>query len=788
MKGWRSSLPAPHQSGHDDLLCVHPKPDRRVQVKPVIEALSDVVSRVAAARDRESALEQMVRGVRVALRATACAAYLIDPESGDLVLEETEGLDRRSVGQVRLPAGTGVIGLVREQCRALRIDDVSSHPRFLPLPITGEDELHSFLGAPMVYRGDVIGVLAIWRHDASDFDVQDEAFLVTAAVQLSGVLANTTRGKSSEFRSAPSSVGMPLFEQGVAGAPGVAVGQVVLPSPLAELDAVEDRASVDPILEAQAFLDAVEEVQRDIFASAERMKGLLPSEAHALFEVYAMLASDEGLVSSVLEGISRGSWAPGALRRTIDALSRRFDGMDDERLRTRGEDIRAVGRRLLRALHADDTLAASFPERTILYGEEVSLTRIAEVPAGKLAGIICSQGSILSHTVIIASSLGIPAVMGLGTPPRNLRSGQEVVVDGSLGRVIIEPGAQIVEQYRRLEREEARLTAELARYRDEPGRTLDDRRIHLYANMGMYSEAQLSDIAGAEGIGLYRSEYAFMLRESFPTEEELFTKYRKILADFAPRPVVMRTLDIGGDKALPYFPIAQENPVLGSRGIRVMLDHPEIFLTQLTAMLRANQGLGNLRILLPMVSTAQEIIETRSLIRQASLAISGADGSLDVPPIGAMVEVPILLFSMESIARELDFLSIGSNDLTQYLCAADRGNANVAHLYDALSPAVLRALRFAIQGARRAGIPISVCGELAGDLAGALLLVGMGVDQLSMSPSMLPRVKRILRSLTYSDCVELMKEALTMSDGKAVRALINHVIQEGGLGDMVLSR
>lgn len=754
----------------------------------MIELLSDVVSRVAGARDRETALELMVRGVRIALHATACAAYLLDFESGDLVLAETEGLDRRSVGQVRLPAGAGVVGLVREQCRALRIADVATHPRFLPLPITAEENLRSFLGAPMVHRGDVIGVLAIWREEASGFNAEDEAFLVTAAAQLSGVLANTMPNQPLGAGSSSGSVGGSLFEQGVAGAPGVAVGQLVLPSPLAELDAVQYRACADPTLETQAFLDAVEEVQRDIFASAERMKGMLPSEAHALFEVYAMLASDAGLVSSVLERINGGSWAPWALRHTIDSLSRQFDGIEDERLRARGEDIRAVGRKLLHALRADDTITTCFPERTILYGEEVSLTRIAEVPAGQLAGIICSQGSLLSHTVIVANSLGIPAVMGLGMSTGKFQAGQEVVVDGSLGRVIIEPEAQIVDECRRLEREAARLTAELARHRDEPGRTLDDRRIHLFANMGMYSEAQLSDVAGAEGIGLYRSEYAFMLRESFPTEDDLYDKYRKILTNFAPRPVTMRTLDIGGDKILPYFPLASENATLGSRGIRVMLDHPEIFLTQLRAMLRANQELGNLRILLPMVSTAQEIVHTRSLITQAAAEIGGSGSPLEAPPLGAMVEVPILLFSIERIAREADFLSIGSNDLTQYLCAADRGNPDVAHLYDALSPAVLRALDFAIEEARLARIPISICGELAGDPAGAPLLVGMGADQLSMSPSMLPRVKQILRSLSYSRCVELMEEALTMSDGKAVRGLMDRVIRESGLGEAAIDR
>lgn len=751
----------------------------------MIETLRDVVTRVAAARDAGSALHHAVHGLKSALQADACAVYLVDPGSGDLVLAETDGLDRGAIGQVRLAPGEGVIGLVREQQEALRCENVSEHPRFRRFAVTGEDRFRAFIGVPMIHRGEIEGVLAIWRAGDRRFDSSDEAFLATAATQLSGALATNIQVPGAAGRQSDRASGTVTYQQGIAGAPGVAVGHVVLPSPYADLDAVPDRPAVDVAMEEAAFLEAVAAVQSEILSSSERMRDMLPSESHALFEVYAMLAGDESLTASVVKGIRAGNWAPGALRATIDAVASEFLAIEDERLRARAEDIRAVGRRLLLALRADELTHRSFPERTILVGDEVSLARIAEVPRDRLAGVVCLRGSVLSHTVVVARALGVPAVMGLQDVLPERLEGRRVVIDGYTGRLFIDPAAAIVDKYERLAAEEQELFSQLESLRGVPAITSDGRRITLRANTSMLADIEQGLKVGSEGVGLYRSEFPFMLRESFPTEDEQYETYRQMLEAFSPHPVVMRTLDIGGDKPLPYFPIEQSNSLLGWRGVRVTLEHPELLLVQLKAMLRADMGLGNLRLLLPMVSSAGEVRQARAILEQALKKLSAEGLAVSAPPLGAMIEIPVVLFDLDGLAGEVDFFSIGSNDLTQYLIATDRGNPHVAHLYDDLSPGVLRALKLAVSEAQRLGKPISLCGELAADPAGAVLLVGMGLQHLSVTPSMLPRVKRTLCSMSYARAQELFARALELPDGKAVRAMINETFEAAGLGGLI---
>jgi phosphotransferase system enzyme I (PtsP) len=751
----------------------------------MIKKLRQIVSKVADAREPETALRLIVSGIKEALLADACAVYLIDPSDEHLVLAETEGLDRASIGVVRLAPEMGVIGLVREQREAIRSENVALHPRFKLFPVTGESQFRGFIGAPIIHRGDVIGVLAIWRKGDRSFDDRDEAFLATAAVQLSGALASAIVTPASIRRGLDTHSQGKTYQQGIAGAPGVAIGHVVLPSPLADLNAVPDRPAIDMDMEETAFLDAVASVQAQILESGERMKDILPSESHALFEVYAMLACDESLTTQVVQRIHSGSWAPAALRDTIQELCTQFDEMADDRLKERAEDIRAVGRRLLLALRADQLTPKSFPKRTVLVGDEVSLARIAEVPQNQLAGIICLKGSVLSHTVVVARSLGIPAVMGLGDMSAERLVGMQVIIDGYMGRVFIDPPPPIVCEYRRFESEERLLAKELDSLNTLPTITSDGVRVVLDVNTGLASDIGSGLKVGAEGVGLYRSEFPFMLRQSFPTEAEQYETYRRMLSAFAPRPVVMRTLDIGGDKPLPYFPIDQTNSLLGWRGIRIMLQHPELFLVQLKAMLRANAEYGNLCLLLPMVSAAKEVRNARAILEQAIESLRRDGVAVTRPSLGIMVEVPIVLFILESLAAEVDFLSVGSNDLTQYLTAVDRGNANVAHLYDPLAPGVLKALHAIVKQAEDLRKPISLCGDLAADPVGALLLLGMGFVHLSMAAPMIPRVKKTLCSFSREKASELFQRALELPDGAAVRAMVHGVIEEEGLGGLV---
>ncbi len=483
--------------------------------------------------------------------------------------------------------------------------------------------------------------------------------------------------------------------------------------------------------------------------------------------------------------IRAGSWAPAAWRETVMEHVRVFEQMGDEYLRTRAGDLRDIGRRVLVALQSEVHEPRRYPERCVLVGEEVTAADIAEVPAGQLAGVLCSKGSVLSHTAILARALGVPAVMGLGELPIGRIDGAPIVVDGYQGRVYVRPPRRIVAEFERLLKDEEVLAAGLRELKDLPARTPDGHAVQLQVNTGLVADIQPGLESGADGVGLYRTEFPYMIRHTFPSEEDLFRNYRQVLSAFAPRPVTMRTLDIGGDKALPYFAIDEDNPFLGWRGIRITLDHPEIFHTQLRAMLRANVSFGNLRVLLPMVSHVGEVDEALALLERTIVELREEGRSAVRPPVGVMVEVPSAALQTGALARRVDFLSIGTNDLTQYLLAVDRNNARVAALYDSLHPAVLQAISHVVDGGHRAGTPVGVCGEMAGDPAAALLLLGMGVDSMSMAASSLPRVKWVVRSFTRGHAADLLHEALELEEAFAVRLLVHAALKDAGLGNLI---
>ncbi|HSH51057.1 MAG TPA: phosphoenolpyruvate--protein phosphotransferase, partial [Bacteroidales bacterium] len=391
----------------------------------------------------------------------------------------------------------------------------------------------------------------------------------------------------------------------------------------------------------------------------------------------------------------------------------------------------------------------------------------------RIAGVVSVRGSRTSHTAILARAMGIPAVMGVTDLPVGKVDGCIVIADGYSGRIYINPSRAVSLEYIRLQREETELSEGLLAIRDLLSETSDGHRVPLYANTGLVSDIRPSLTSGAEGVGLYRTEFPFMVRDRFPGEEEQRQVYRQVLESFAPRPVTMRTLDVGGDKALPYFPIQEDNPFLGWRGIRITLDHPEIFIAQIRAMLRANVGLGNLALLLPMVSSVGELEEALALIHRAHGELLEEGEAVVLPPVGVMVEVPSAVFQAERIAELVDFLSVGTNDLTQYLLAVDRNNGRVADLYDSLHPAVLKALCQTVEGAHRHGRPVSVCGEMAGDPAAAILLIGMGMDSLSMSASSLLRIKWVIRSISMASARELLADVMAMDGPGPIRERLN---------------
>ncbi|MFM7274646.1 MAG: phosphoenolpyruvate--protein phosphotransferase, partial [Gammaproteobacteria bacterium] len=455
--------------------------------------------------------------------------------------------------------------------------------------------------------------------------------------------------------------------------------------------------------------------------------------------------------------------------------------MEDAYIRERAADLRDLGRRVLAQLQAGAREAAVYPPRTILVGEEIPATLLAEVPHTQLAGIVSTSGSGNSHVAILARAMGVPTVMGAVDLPFAAVEGEELIVDGHAGRVFVNPSPEVLARYHeRLEIERAE-ERELAAGAELPSVMLDGHAVRLMVNTGLDSERLRSLGQRAEGVGLYRTEVPFMVRERFPTEEEQRLIYREQLEAFAPRRVTMRTLDVGGDKALPYFPIEEENPFLGWRGIRVTLDHPEIFLAQVRAMIKANAGLGNLQIMLPMVSNLAEFDEARALIVRAHSEVIEEGWPARLPPIGVMIEVPAAVYQAAALARRADFLSVGSNDLTQYLLAVDRNNARVANLYHAYHPAVLGALADVVAAGRRVGKPVGICGELAGEPGAALLLVGMGYDTLSMNATSLARVKSVLRRFTRAEAMELHARVSRLEDSREIHAAVEERLRRQGV-------
>jgi len=747
--------------------------------------LRRIIEEVNSARDTQQALEIIVRRVKDAMSVDVCSIYLTDHATQRLILMATDGLNPDSVGKVSLSFGEGLTGLVREREEPINLNNAPEHPRYYFFPETDEQQYLSYLGVPIIHHRKVLGVLVVQRRSNERFNEEDETFVITVAAQLAGAIvhAQATGDISVGMETGGAADNRPL--NGLPGAPGVAIGVAEVVYPLADLDAVPDRESRDVEADVSLFEQATEAVKADVAALSKRLADVLPSEELALFDAYQLMLDSGGFRNRVVELIRGGQWAPAALRDVINDHVKIFRGMDDPYLSERSDDVRDLGQRILAYLQQESRQRTEYPQQTVLVGTEISASMLAEVPPGRLAGVVSTRGSRSSHVAILARALNIPAVMGASDLPVGRVNGRSIVVDGYSGRVFINPSKGVVSEFKRLVQEEAELVKGLDELRDLPAETPDGFRVHLYANTGLLTDITPTRNSGAEGIGLYRTEFPFMVRERFPGEDEQRQIYRTVLEAFDPKPVVLRTLDVGGDKALPYFPIKEENPFLGWRGIRITLDHPEIFLVQLRAMLRASEGLDNLHLLLPMVSNVSEVEDARVLIGRACQELQEEGYVFREPQVGVMVEVPSAVYQTANIARRVDFLSVGTNDLTQYLLAVDRNNSRVAELYDSLHPAVLQALRMVVEGAAKYSKPVSVCGEMAGDPVAVLLLMGMGIESLSMNVSSLPRVKWVIRNFTRQKARELLAEAMKMEDARSIRDFLNEALDEAGLGGLI---
>ena len=736
----------------------------------MLNSLRTIVQEVNSARSLPEVLTIIVREVYEALAAEVCSVYLFDETDQRYVLMSTMGLREESIGKVRLAMGEGLVGLVAAKEEPLNLQDADKHPNFAYFEEIGEDIFHSFLGVPIIHHRKVLGVLVLQQRAERRFATEEEAFVVTVCAQLSGAIAHAeATGALSKLASVGRGKGKEATFRGIPSSPGVGIGHAVLAQQSMDLASVPQRYTSSTRREVARFRRALKSVKQDMRDLGAGLEGKLSSEEIALFDVYINMLDDGSLGGEVVEIIKSGQEAQSAWSSVIMKHVSTFRHMEDPYLRERAADVEGLGKRVLGYLQQTGDQKKPLPRRVVLVGENLSATALADIPVDRLVGIVSLGGASNSHMAIVGRALGVPAVMGAVDMPFAELEGQELIVDGFSGEVVSHATRALRRTYVQRQREEKTLAKGLQKLRDVPCKTKDDCSFSLWVNTGLRHDNIQSLRSGAEAVGLFRTEIPFLMRSSFPTEEEQIVVYREHLQTFAPRLVTMRTLDIGGDKDLPYFPIEEENPFLGWRGIRISLDHPELFLVQIRALLRASEGLNNLRIMLPMISNLSELDSGLALIRRAYKELTEEEGyDIQMPPLGAMIEVPAAVYQTKEIGRRVDFISVGTNDLTQYLLAVDRNNPRVADLYDALHPSVLRALKSIYQQASSVNCQLSVCGEMAGDPLSAAILLGLGYKNFSMSATSLLRVKSMLLNVSREDIGDQVKRALRLSDGAAV--------------------
>ena len=749
----------------------------------MLSMLRSIIQEVNGASNLEEALNVIVSRVQEVMSTEVCSIYLLDEEHKRYILMASKGLNVDAVGKVSMGYSEGLVGLVGVREEPINLEKAQEHERYRYFPETGEERYESFLGVPIIHHKKVLGVLVVQEaSNARCFDEGEEAFLITVSAQLASVIAHNEATSVIAGLSVSGKTAKDISFKGVAGAPGVAIGRSVVMFPLADLDSVPDRNSENIQDDVKAFETAIESVRTDIQRVGSRLAEQLRPEEQALFDVYLAMLDDNALAGEVLSQINAGKCAQTALRTIINDYARHFEMMNDAYLSERAVDIKDLGRRILSYLQENDHSIKEYPENTILVSDELTATMLGEVDRGKLIGLVSIKGSSNSHVAILARAMGIPTIMGLVDVPLSQLDNKELILDGYNGELFACPSDDLRSMYLNIVEEEKQLNEGLESLKTLPCETTDGHRVAAWVNTGLMTDVVRSLNQGAEGVGLYRTEVPFMINERFPSEQEQLACYREQLEAFAPSYVTMRTLDIGGDKSLSYFPITEENPFLGWRGIRVTLDHPEIFLVQMRAMLKASVGLDNLRIMLPMISNVNEVEEALHLIYREYHQLCSEGFDISMPQIGVMIEVPAAVYQVRELAERVDFLSVGSNDLTQYLLAVDRNNPRVASLYHSFHPAVLQALYSIAKDAKEMGSQLSICGELAGDPAGAVLLMAMGYEALSMNASNLLKVKSVIRGIDLKWARDLLASVLLLDSPYIIQSTLNLALKEAGFG------
>ncbi len=744
----------------------------------MLTRLREIVEKVASAPRLNEALDILVTDVCQAMETEVCSVYLADNDRRCYYLMATRGLKNPRGRTVALAFDEGLVGLVGRLAEPINLADAQKPPSFKYIPAVKEDRFRAFLGVPIIQRRQLLGVLVVQQRELRQFDESEESFLVTLATQMAAILSQSQLNalfgqyRQTRIRALPASSGVAIAE-----------GWMDVSLPL--MEQVYEASTLDTASERERLTGALEEAANEFRRYSKRYAAGAQKETAAIFDLYSHLLSDARLRRELFAEVDKGAVAEWAVKKIIEKFAEQFAALSDGYLKERAGDLRTLGQRLL--FHLDDSIQGpnTWPARIILVADELSATTLAEVPQDRLAGVVVRDGAANSHAAIMVRALGIPTVMGADIQP-SLLHGHTLIVDGYRGELLVDPEPVLLQEYQRLISEENELSRLAEDDLQRASELKSGERVKVMLNAGLSPEHEEKLGSFVDGIGLYRTEIPFMLQSGFPSEEEQVAQYQGMLQMFNSKPVTLRTLDIGADKQLPYMPISEENPCLGWRGIRITLDQPEIFLIQVRAMLRANAATGNLSILLPMVTSLEEVDEARRLIDRASREVEEMIGyAIPRPRLGVMLEVPSMVFMLPQLASRIDFISVGTNDLTQYLLAVDRNNTRVASMYDSLHPAVLRALAMIAHDAERFGIDLRLCGEMAGDPMCVTILVGLGYRHLSMNGRSVARVKYLLRRIDIEEAQELSRRSLEAQMTAEVRHQVAAFMERRGLGGLI---
>ncbi|MFL0799496.1 MAG: phosphoenolpyruvate--protein phosphotransferase [Agarilytica sp.] len=765
-----------------------PKAPSKAVTRKKLPALRQILTDVADATNLDVALRVIVKGVVETLAVEECSVYLSDDIGKRFILMATEAHPNELVGKWAVALEEGVLGLIGTVVEPLNLPDVKKHGAYSKNSIPGGEQYRGFLGVPIVYQSEVCGVIVAQSKKSRVFKESSLSFLLTLSSQIATcIVLAKLRGEIAHTTSLPTADR--LFIEGQPGSPGIALGIGTYVGTRLDLKDIPDRQpdSVDD--EVALFQRAIKSVAEEYRSLGQESEKTIGEQNSVLFEAYAQITEGPELVENTIARIHGGNWAAGALRETVLDYISQFNALDNAYLRERANDIEEIGKRLLNEMLAsNNSQDIVYPENTILIGEDLSPADIINVPSGCLKAVISGRGSAYSHLAIFSKAIGVPAVLGMeAVVPLAQLDKKPLVVNGSQGRLYVEPDGILLATLKKEISREASMWLELDKLAQEPALTTDGFRVSLLTNAGIAADLSHSVAVGSEGVGLYRTEFPFMNSEGFLTEQEQYELYKGVLSEMAPLPVSFRTLDIGGDKPLPYWRIHEQNPFLGWRGIRILLDQPEIFLCQIRALFRANVGLNNLKILLPMVNSIDDLESALELIAQVKQELKEQGVDVGFVPVGVMIEVPSAVYQIKAFAKHVDFLSIGSNDLTQYLLAVDRNNERVTRWYSYFHPAVISAIQSIIVAGDDAGIPVSICGEAAGDPSMAILLLGMGMDVLSLSAGDLPRIKKVILSISKDSAKTLAKKALTLDKAKDVEQLLDDALGRLGLSELICS-